>query len=138
MICAAVAGSLWEYCALLTSFMPSAAAFLLKPAMRASTLETPGSVEMTRTLPLTPSFESASAACSPPSSLSVAMREAPIDLSVTVVSTSITLVPAFWMRLSGEAEALTSFGGTRSAAGLAEATASRSGFWSVASNLSGP
>ncbi len=52
MICAAVAGWLWEYCALLTSFMPSAAAFLLKPAMRASTLETPGSVEMTRTLPL--------------------------------------------------------------------------------------
>ena len=87
---------------------------------------------------MTPSFASAEAACSPPSSLSVAMREAPIDLSVTVVSTRITLVPALWMRLSGDAEALTSFGATSSAAGFAEATASRSGFWSVASNLSGP
>ena len=42
---------LCEYCALLTSFMPSEAAFLPKPATRASTLETPGSVEMTSTLP---------------------------------------------------------------------------------------
>ena len=73
---------------------------------------------MTSTLPLAPSFWSASAAFWPPRLLSVAMRETPMVGSVTMVSTRTTFVPASWMRLSGGAEAFTSFGATSIASGL--------------------
>jgi hypothetical protein len=66
------------------------------------------------------------------------MRETPIDGSSTMVSTSTTFVPPFWIFVNGPAEAVRSLGATSRASGAAAATASSIGFCSVASKRSGP
>ena len=132
-------GSSWEYWTPTYSNFESLAAASLKPFTRASTVETPGSVEMTSTFP--PSgFCSwiASKAAAPPPSLSEATWDTANDGSWVVVSTSTTLMPAAAASARGRCIAATSVGATRMASGCEATTESTIGFCRVGSNFGGP
>ena len=117
----------------------SPATAVWKPSTRWSTVETPGSVEMTSTLP--PAGTScliASKAAAPPPTLSEEICETANDGSSTVVSTRTTLIPASAAASSGACIAVTSVGATSNASGLEATTESTIGFCSVGSNFCGP
>ena len=63
----------------------------------------------------------------PPASLSEEIRDTPIELSVTVVSTSTTLVPPSWSCLRSGVSASVSTGEISRPAGLVAATESMIG-----------
>ena len=106
---------------------------------RASTVETPGSVEMTSTLP-PPGLAAlmASKAAAPPPTLSELICETANDGSLTVVSTRTTLMPALAACSSGACMAATSVGAISMAAGFDAVTESTIGFCRVGSNFCGP
>ena len=114
-----MAGSLWLYCTPRSLNAGSVATASEKPLTRASTVETPGSVEMTSTLP-PPGLAAlmASKAAAPPPTLSELICETANDGSFTVVSTRTTLMPALAACSSGACMAATSVGAISMAAGL--------------------
>ncbi len=138
-ISAAVEGSLWEYCTPTDSNLLSFATASSKPCARASVVETPGSVDTTRTLPpLGLAFWIASNAAAPPPSLSLEICDTAPEGSSRVVSTRTTLIPAASAAAMGACMADTSVGAMSSASGWEATTASTMGFCRVGSNFSGP
>ena len=107
MISAATAGSFWLNSVPMYSMSGYVAICSSKPCWRRSVVEMPGLTLITITVPSPPiSSASASAAATPPPKLSDAIRDAPIDSSLTTVSTRITWMPSSWARCSGAGRCL--------------------------------
>src|SRR6201995_800963 len=112
---------------------------LAKPWMRASVVLMPGFTLMTATVPLPPiCWPRLSAATLPPPTLSVLIRDTPSEAALAVVSTKMSLVPAFWIRVSSGSRALASVGATISASGRCAATYGRIGACSLTEKSAGP
>ncbi len=92
---------------------------LMKPWIRCSVVDTPGCSFITTTDPLEPiSLASASAALAPPWMLSEEIEADAIVLSLTVVSTWTTLIPALFICFIGAISAWVSVGAISTAPGL--------------------